>query len=306
MQIIHGYDGLTLGQRGASVALGNFDGVHRGHGAVIAAAKALVPGAPSGVVTFDPHPRRFFQPEADPFILTPLPVKAERIAALGAAFLYVLRFDAALAAMTPDDFVKTVLVDGLGVAGVATGSDFRFGVKRGGDAPTMSRLGERFGFATDALSEVYDESGGTVSSSAARQALREGRPEDATAILGAPHVIRGAVLAGDKRGRTIGFPTANLSLEGILVPAFGVYAITTRFADGRTARGVANLGMRPTFDKTVPILEAHLFDFDRDIYGETASVSLHRFIRPERRFDGLDALKTQIALDVEAAQAAPI
>ncbi len=304
MQIIHGYDGLSQGQRGASVALGNFDGVHRGHGAVIAAAKALVPGAPTGVVTFDPHPRRFFQPDADPFILTPLPVKAARIEALGVDFLYVLNFDAALAAMTPDAFVETVLVNGLGVSGVTTGGDFRFGTKRGGDAAVMQSLGERFDMRTAALDEVFDESGGTVSSSAARQALREGRPEDAAAILGTPHLIHGPILEGDKRGRTIGFPTANLSLDGILVPAFGVYATTATFADGSAVRGVANLGMRPTFDKTVPILEAHLFDFDRDIYGETVTVALEQFIRPERRFDGLDALKTQIALDVEAARAA--
>lgn len=302
MQIIHGYDGLSPAQRGASVALGNFDGVHRGHAAVIAAAKALLPDAPSGVVTFDPHPRRFFQPGGDPFLLTPLPVKAARVAALDVDFLYVLRFDASLAAMTPETFVETVLVKGLGIAGVTTGGDFRFGTKRGGDAAVMQKLGERFDLRTHALDEVFDETGGTVSSSMARQALREGRPGDATAILGTPHVIHGPIARGDQRGRTIGFPTANLSLEGVLVPAFGVYAITMTMADGTTHAGVANLGMRPTFDKTEPILEAHLFDFDRDIYGEAVSVALHSFIRPERKFDGLASLKAQIALDVEAAR----
>ena len=303
MQIIHGYEGLTPDQKGATVALGNFDGVHQGHAAVIAAAKALAPHAPLGVVTFDPHPRQFFQPDADPFILTPLTQKAAKVSALGVDTLYVLRFDAALAAMTPEEFVRDVLVNGLGIVGVATGSDFRFGKKRAGDSAVLQDLSTRYSYQTKALPEVADENGGLFSSSMARAALREGRPADAAAILGAPHVISGPVLKGDQRGRTIGFATANLSLDGLLAPSFGVYAITAHLPDGREVSGVANLGMRPTFEKTVPILEAHLFDFSEDIYGATINVSLHSFIRSERKFDGINALKTQIAEDAAAARA---
>jgi len=303
VQIIYGYEGLRPDQKGAAVALGNFDGVHHGHAAVIAAAKALAPDAPLGVVSFDPHPRQFFQPDAEPFILTPPAQKAAKIEALGADFLYVLSFNAALSAMTPEEFVRDVLVNGLGIVAVSTGSDFRFGTKRAGDSRVLRELSDRFAYKTGALPEVADENGGLYSSSMARDALREGRPEDAAAILGAPHVISGPVLKGDQRGRTIGFSTANLSLEGVLAPKFGVYAITAGLPDGRVVNGVANLGMRPTFEKTVPILEAHLFDFAEDIYGSVLNVALHSFIRPERKFDGIDALKSQIAQDAAAARA---
>ncbi len=303
MHIIHGYEGLTPDQRGATVALGNFDGVHRGHAAVIAAARALNPDAPLGVVSFDPHPRQFFQPDADPFILTPLAQKAAKVAALDVDFLYVLRFDKALSAMTPEEFVRRVLADGLGITGVSTGSDFRFGTQRAGDSSVLQELSGKYGYTTKALTEVADENGGLYSSSMARTALREGRPGDAAAILGAPHVIGGTVTKGDQRGRTIGFATANLPLDGLLAPQFGVYAITASLPDGRTVKGVANIGMRPTFEKTVPILEAHLFDFAEDIYGLGISVALHAFIRPERKFDGINQLKAQIAEDAAAARA---
>jgi len=302
VKIIHGYQGLKANQKGATVALGNFDGVHRGHAAVIDAARTLAPEAPLAVVSFDPHPRAFFQPDADPFILTPLTEKAEKVAALGVDRLHILQFDAALSSMTPEAFVQDVLVDGLGIVGVSTGIDFRFGAKRAGDTQVMQDLAERFGFETKALPEVCDESGGMFSSSAAREALRDGRLDDAATILGGPHRISGSVLKGDQRGRTIGFATANLSLEGILAPAFGVYAITAALPDGRALKGVANIGMRPTFEKTIPILEAHLFDFSEDIYGQSLSVTLHHFLRSERKFDGIDALKAQIAEDATAAR----
>lgn len=302
MKIIHGYQGLTADQKGATVALGNFDGVHRGHAAVIEAARGLAPDAPLAVVSFDPHPRAFFQPDTDPFILTPLTEKAEKVEALGVDRLHILRFDATLSAMTPEAFVQDVLVDGLGVVGVSTGIDFRFGAKRAGDTKVLRELADRFGFRTEALPEVCDESGGLFSSSAARDALREGRLEDAKTILGGPHRISGPVLKGDQRGRTIGFATANLSMDEVLTPAFGVYAIAASLPDGRRMKGVANIGMRPTFEKTVPILEAHLFDFSEDIYDQTLSVTLHHFLRAERKFDGIDALKAQIAEDATAAR----
>ncbi len=302
MQIIHGYQGLTPDQKSATVALGNFDGVHRGHAAVIAAARALAPEAKLGVVSFDPHPRQFFQPDAEPFILTPLAQKAEKIKALGVDILYILRFDAALSAMTPETFVRDVMVDGIGAVGVSTGSDFRFGANRAGDSALLETLSAHYPFKSVALPEVSDENGGQFSSSTARAALREGKPEDAATILGRPYVISGSVLKGDQRGRTIGFPTANLSLENILAPAFGVYAITVKLGDGSNVKGVANIGMRPTFEKTVPILEAHLFDFERDIYGQNIEVSLHQYIRGEHKFDGIEALKAQIASDADAAR----
>ncbi len=302
MKIIHGYQGLTADQKGATVALGNFDGVHRGHAAVIEAARNLAPGAPLAVVSFDPHPRAFFQPDADPFILTPLTEKAEKIKDLGVDRLHILNFDAALSAMTPEVFVQDVLVDGLGVVGVSTGNDFRFGANRAGDTQVLQKLATQFGFKTEALPEVCDESGGMFSSSAAREALQQGRLEDAETILSGPHRISGAVLKGDQRGRTIGFATANLSLDGILAPAFGVYAISATLPDGRVLKGVANIGLRPTFEKTVPILEAHLFDFSEDIYDQTLSVALHHFLRAEQKFDGIDALKAQIAKDAASAR----
>ena len=302
MKILHGYQGLSADEKGATVALGNFDGVHRGHAAVIEAARSLAPDAPLAVVSFDPHPRAYFQPDADPFILTPLTEKAQKVEALGVDQLHIIEFDAALSAMSPEVFVQDVLVDGLGVTGVATGNDFRFGAKRAGDTQVLQELAQRFGFKTKALPEVCDDSGGMFSSSSARDALREGRLADAEAILDAPHRISGPVLKGDQRGRTIGFATANLSLDGILAPAFGVYAITATLLDGRTMNGVANIGLRPTFEKTIPILEAHLFDFSEDIYDQRLSVTLHHFLRPERKFDGIDALKAQIAEDAAAAR----
>lgn len=302
MNIIHGYAGLTPDQKGATVALGNFDGVHRGHAAVIAAAKTLAPDAPTGVLTFDPHPRLFFQPDAPDFILTPLPTKTKKIAALDVARLHVVPFDAVLASMTPEQFARDVLADGLGITGVAVGSDFRFGAQRAGDAAMLAEFGARLGFKVIALDEVADEGGAMLSSSTARDALREGRPEDAAFILGAPHTISSDVMMGDQRGRTIGFPTANLSVDGVLAPKFGVYAVTVAMPDGTTTKGVANLGMRPTFDKSTPNLEVHLFDFEGDLYGQTLPVALHHFIRAEKKFDGIDALKAQIAADAAEAR----
>lgn len=302
MQIIRGYRDLDRSVRGATVALGNLDGVHLGHRAVIEAARALDPNAPLGVATFDPHPRQHFQPDAPPFLLTPIEEKARKLAGLEVERMHVIGFDGELALMPPEAFAREVLAEGLGVAGVAVGRDFRFGAKRAGDADMLASLGADLGFATAILDDVADDDGAPLSSSAARQALREGKPEAAAAILGEAHRIAGTVEEGDRRGRTIGFPTANLSLDGILWPRFGVYAITAHL-DDEALPGVANLGMRPTFDKDVPILEAHLLDVDRDLYGKRMGIALHSFIRPEQRFEGIDALRTQIAKDVQAARA---
>jgi len=306
MHIVHGYTGLpdTL-PAGPTLALGNFDGVHRGHQAVIATARSERPGAPLAVATFDPHPRSFFAPDSPPFRLTRLPEKMRKLKDLGVQTCYVLPFDAALAAMTPDDFVRRVLVESIGVSAVTVGGDFRFGAARAGNTATLEALGEQYGFGVTALETVADEEGALYSSSSARAALRGGSPRDATAILGEPHRIRGIVEQGDQRGRKLSFPTANLALDGILAPKFGVYAVEVQIMDGPHrgfVPGVANLGLRPTFEKTVPILEAHLFDFDGDLYGAEIAVALIDFIRDERRFDGLDALTKQIAADVETAR----
>ncbi len=307
MNIVHGYTGLPATLPTApTLALGNFDGVHLGHQAVIAAAREALPDAPLAVATFDPHPRAFFSPNAPAFLLTTLPEKLRKLTALGVETCYILPFDAALSQMSPDDFVRKVLVEGLGVGAVTVGGDFRFGAKRVGDTATLEKLGAASGFGVTALDTVADEEGALYSSSSARAALRDGKPQDAAAILGEPHRIRGIVEQGDQRGRTLSFPTANLALSGILAPKFGVYAVEAEILDGphkgRVA-GVANLGMRPTFEKTVPILEAHLFDFAGDLYGAEIAVSLVDYIREERKFDGLDALKAQITADSDRARA---
>ncbi len=306
MHIVHGYTDLPDDLPPApTLALGNFDGVHQGHQAVIAAAREARPDAPLAVATFDPHPRSFFAPDIPPFRLTRLPEKIRKLDALGVETCYVLPFDAALSAMTPEEFVSTVLVRNLGVSAVAVGGDFRFGAKRVGNTETLEELGQRYGFAVTALDSVADEEGALYSSSSARAALRDGNPGEATAILGEPHRIRGIVEQGDQRGRTLSFPTANLALDDILSPKFGVYAVEVEIMDGPhqgRVPGVANIGLRPTFEKTVPILEAHLFDFDGDLYGAEIAVALLSFIRPERRFDGLEALTAQIAADVGTAR----
>ncbi len=306
MHIVHGYTNPpeTL-PAGPTLALGNFDGVHRGHQAVIAAARNIRPDAPLAVATFDPHPRSFFAPESPPFRLTLMPEKSRKLAMLGVGTCYVLPFDAALSAMTPEAFVTDVLVGSIGVSAVTVGGDFRFGANRAGNTATLEALGREHGFAVTALDSVADEEGALYSSSSARAALRGGNPMDAAAILGEMHRIRGIVEQGDQRGRKLSFPTANLALDDILAPKFGVYAVEVEIMDGPhkgRVPGVANLGMRPTFEKTVPILEAHLFDFDGDLYGTEIAVGLIDYIRDERKFDGLDALTKQIAADVQTAR----
>ncbi len=303
MRVINGYKSDD-GDR-PTIALGNFDGVHRGHQAVIEAARGAVPGAPLAVVTFDPHPRAFFAPDTPAFSLTLLAEKTRKLRALGVETTHVLRFDESLSSMTPEEFVREVLVDGLNVCAVTVGGDFRFGAKRAGNTKTLAELGAVHGFSVTALDSVADEEGALYSSSSARAALREGKPEDATAILGSPHRIRGVVEMGDQRGRQLSFPTANLALDGIIAPKFGVYAVEVEILEGAHkghVSGVANLGMRPTFEKTVPILEAHLFDFEGDLYGTEIAVSLISFIRDEKKFSGLPELTAQISADAGEAR----
>ncbi len=295
--------------RGGAVAVGNFDGVHVGHRAVIAAAQAVAEaqGLPLLALTFEPHPRSLFahlngQSAPAPFRLTPGMTKIKALAELGVAAVLSLRFTPEFAQQTPDEFIQRVLIDGLGVRHVAIGHDFCFGRGRAGNAVTLSAAGS---FTVSALPPQRrakeDGAGEAFASTLIRDHLRAGRVEEAAALLGRPFTITGRVRHGDKRGRTLGFPTANIDLGEYLRPAFGVYAVTVE-ADGQGYRGVANLGRRPTVAGQAEWLEVHLFDFAGDLYGRKLTVALRHFLRPEQKFDGLTALTRQISLDVDAAR----
>jgi riboflavin kinase/FMN adenylyltransferase len=301
----YGHDALPDAARGAVVALGNFDGVHKGHAAVMAQAVELARqlGAPAGAAVFSPHPRRVFAPDTPPFALMNDAQRVRALAESGAQIVHHIAFDRALASMSPDAFVETVLHAGLGLKGVVTGADFCFGQGRAGSVYDLERLcAERGIEARVAEAVVIDGAPDKISSSAVRFALREGQPDVAAALLGRPFAIEGEVFTGDQRGRTLGFATANIRLGDYLRPAFGVYATRSHLADGRPVPGVANLGKRPTVDGLSERLEVHLFDFSGDLYGQTLETELVHFIRGERKFDGLDALKAQIAADSAAAR----
>ncbi len=295
---------LPPGLRGATVALGNMDGVHIGHRAVLAAAHAARPSAPLAVLTFEPHPREHFRPEDPPFRLTLLPAKAEALGAAGAALVVALPFDAALATMSAERFFTEVLRDGLGAVHLACGQDFAFGHRRGGDAGTLTGLAEAAGIGLTIVPPVTDAQG-PISSTRIRRALQDGYPERATAMLGRPWEIRGEVVHGDKLGRVLGWPTANLWLGRHLEPARGVYAVTAMLPDGREVKGVSNIGRRPTLGGDPETrLETYLFDFSGDLYGQEIGVKLRHFLRADAKFDGLEALKAAIARDAEDALAA--
>ncbi|MGJ3231140.1 MAG: bifunctional riboflavin kinase/FAD synthetase [Oceanicaulis sp.] len=305
MSVFHGHAGLPDPARGAVAALGNFDGVHRGHVAVIAAAKTLAADmrAPSAAAVFTPHPRLIFQPGADPFALMNDAQRVRALKAEGVDLVHHIAFDSALASMTPEAFVEEVLAKGLGLRGVVTGGDFCFGKDRAGDAAALKEIGARYGIEARIAAAVKGQGAtGKISSSDVRQRLRDGDLQGAAALLGRPFAIEGVVAEGDRRGRTIGFPTANIALGAYLRPAFGVYAVRNRLEDGRLVDGVANLGRRPTVNGTEARLETHLFDFAEDLYGRTLEVELIDFIRGERKFDGLDQLTAQIATDCDTAR----
>jgi riboflavin kinase/FMN adenylyltransferase len=292
--------------RGAAVAIGAFDGVHRGHQAVIAQARAAADrlGVPLAVVSFDPHPRRWFQPEAAPFRLMTPAQMARAMAPLGVDRLHLLPFDATMAAMTDEAFVEQVLVEGLGIRHAAVGFDFSYGKGRTGSAEGLRRQGEALGFGVTVVDRIDDGDGLKLSSSGVREALKAGDMPRAAAILGRPFAIEGEVIHGDKRGRTIGVPTANVSMADYMRPAYGVYATRTHLPDGRVIDGVANLGVRPMFEIDQPLLEVWLLDFDGDLYGQTIETELVAYLRGEMAFDGLDALKVQIGRDADAAREA--
>jgi riboflavin kinase/FMN adenylyltransferase len=286
------------------VALGNFDGVHRGHQHVIAlAAKAAgATRAPLGVVTFEPHPRRIFQPDAPSFRLMKPEQQARALADLGVDVLYVLPFDAEMANLTDQAFAQAVLQQGLGVRHVSVGFDISFGKGRTGSPESMSDYGQAMGFGVSVAPPIGGDAE-KYSSTAVRHALREGRPQDAALVLGRPFAIEGVVTHGRKLGRTIGFPTANVALEDYVAPRFGVYATRTRLPDGREIPGVANIGVNPTVGEVEPRLEVWLFDFDEDLYDQVLETDLVAFLRPEAKFDGLDPMIAQINRDALQARA---
>jgi len=290
--------------RGASAAIGNFDGVHRGHRHVIDLARRV--GAPLGVVTFEPHPREFFAPDAPPFRLMSAEARAHRLEKLGVDILAELPFDARLSALSAEEFARDILARGLGLSHVVVGADFCFGKGRVGTADMLRDFGARYGFDVT-IAELLTAEDGAVSSTAIRTALADGRPRDAAAMLDHWHRIEGPVLHGDKRGRDLGYPTANMALEGLHVPRLGVYAVLVDVLDGShagTYRGVANLGIRPMFERATPNLETYLFDFTGDLYGCHLSVGLIEWLRGEVKFDGLDALVAQMDRDSAAARKA--
>ncbi|MBN8816862.1 MAG: bifunctional riboflavin kinase/FAD synthetase [Sphingomonas sp.] len=294
--------------RGGFVALGNFDGFHLGHQAVVGRAveRARAAGRPAIVATFDPHPMRYFRPDSAYFRLTSLDQRQQLFAEAGVDAMYVFEFDAALAALSAEAFVTERLVGDLGVAGVATGEDFTFGKGRSGDIPLMRALGEANGFAVDTIAPVRLD-GETVSSTRIREALRNGDPRAAARLLTRPYTIEGVVQHGDKVGRTLGFPTANVDMANYLRPKFGIYAVRGRLPanstfGGRVLDGAANLGVRPSFDPPKELLEPYFFDFSGDLYGRTIAVELVDFIRPEAKFDTMDALMAQMAEDVATAK----
>ncbi|WP_237216662.1 bifunctional riboflavin kinase/FAD synthetase [Falsiroseomonas oryziterrae] len=288
--------------RGATVALGNFDGVHLGHQAVIRAAHGARPDLPLAALTFEPHPREHFRPEDPPFRLTLLPAKAEAMGALGVGIVHALRFDAALAAMPAEAFVEEVLHKGIGAKHLACGPDFAFGHRRGGDAAFLAREAERRGIGLTIVPPVTDEAG-PVSSTRIRRLLQDGYPDRAARELGRDHEVRGTVFRGDRLGRELGWPTANILLGRQIEPARGVYAVTVALADGGVVQGVANVGRRPTLGgDPVTRLEVHLFDWSGDLYGQEIRVRLHAFLRPDATFANLDELKAAIAADAEQAR----
>jgi riboflavin kinase/FMN adenylyltransferase len=305
MERLDGSSSVPERLRGGIVALGNFDGFHKGHQAVVgrAVVRARAEGRPALVATFDPHPVRHFKPDLPPFRLTTLDQRERLFGAAGADAMLVFHFGDALAQVTAPDFVTDYLVSRVGAAGVVTGEDFTFGKGRGGDVDVLKMLGRANRISVDAVAPVAD-AGEPVSSSRIREALEAGDCDTAARLLTRPFAIEGEVEHGDKRGRALGWPTANLALGPYLRPRFGVYAVRGRVdGSGPVLDGVANLGTRPMFDPPKELLEPCFFDFDEEIYGRTVEVELISFIRDEAAFDGLDALKAQIAADAEVARA---
>lgn len=306
MRIIRDYQFVDPADRGAAVAIGNFDGVHLGHQAVIDVVRGIAEnsGAPLGILTFEPHPREYFAPDAPAFKLMSAEAKANRLEKLGVDHLYQLNFNAALSALDAREFASQVIHKALGLTHVVVGADFCFGKGRQGTAQDLVAYGAEFGFGVT-IADLIKDGDQVFSSTAIRNALSEGRPEDAATMLGHWHRIEGPVIQGDQRGRELGYPTANMSIDGLHPPKYGVYAVTVDILDGPSQGryfGAASIGERPTFGVYKPNLEVFLFDFHADIYGANISVALVDYQRPELKFDGLDPLIKQMDLDCQIAR----
>jgi riboflavin kinase/FMN adenylyltransferase len=308
LRIFRHYNDVPPGLRGSVVAIGNFDGVHRGHRALIAEAKlqAEARKAPLAVLSFEPHPQEYFRPSPESFRLTPLRAKARLLSDLGVDALFALPFDGEMARRSPQNFVQNILLDALGISGAVVGHDFEFGQGRAGDLAALSYMGEMEGFTVTAFNTVTAAGDEKISSTLIRQLLKAAKPEEAARLLGHWWAVEARVEHGDARGRTMGFPTANMHLGHCLAPAFGVYAVRVNILDNDkvVARhdGVANFGIRPMYKVQVPLMETHLFDFDGDLYGKYLSVELISWIRPEAKFPSLEALIAQIAADAAKAR----
>ena len=307
MRVFRHFTSIPEDARGAVVAIGNFDGIHRGHQAVIGKAGRLAHelGAAHAVITFEPHPRSYFQPNGATFRLTPLRLKARLIEAMGVDCLFVLRFDKALATLTAERFVIDVLVQGLGVRHVVVGDNFHFGAGRQGDTALLDELGRSNGFGVTAMERVGGAAAEAFSSTHVREYLKAGNPTRAALLLGRYWEIEGRVEAGDGRGKDLGYATANIPIGEALNPAYGVYAVQAgidRGADTIWRAGAANFGIRPMFETETPLLEVHLLDFDEDIYGRHMRVALVDYLRPEMKFDTLEELKAQMAEDCRRAR----
>ena len=300
---LNGKERIEGDLRGAIIALGNFDGFHFGHQAV--AGKALSwardEGRPAIIATFDPHPVRIFKPGLPPFRLTSLAQRQRLFADAGASAMLVFEFDAGLAGTTAEDFVAKLLVERFGAAGVVTGADFTFGKGAKGNIDVLREVGAAHGLKNEAVSAISD-SDDVISSSRIRAALKEGHCEEANRLLTRPFAIRGEVIHGDKNGRILGYPTANIDIGEYLRPKYGIYAVKGLLPDGRVLKGAANLGIRPSFDPPKELLEPFFFDFSEDLYGQTIEIELHHFLRGERKFDDLDALKVQMEKDCDKAR----
>lgn len=293
---------ITAPMRGAIIALGNFDGFHLGHQAVakVASDWALSEKRPLIIATFDPHPVRFFRPDTPTFRLTTLEQRRALFADSGANGMLIFKFDSELASTSAANFITELLIKRLGAAGIVTGEDFTFGKGALGNIEMLKSIGEPLGLYSKAVSPVKDST--VISSSRIRKALQDGDPQTAKSLLSRPFTISGEVIDGDKNGRLLGYPTANIDMGQYLRPKYGIYAVKGRLPDGRVLNGAANLGMRPTFDPPKELLEPYFFDFAEDIYGQKIAVELHHFLRGEAKFDNLDDLKTQMAKDCDTAK----
>jgi riboflavin kinase/FMN adenylyltransferase len=296
--------GIPDALKGSIVALGNFDGFHLGHQAVVsrAIARGFHERRPVIVATFEPHPVRFFKPEVPPFRLTTLDQREQLFAHAGADAMLVFEFGAALAAMDAEEFVSDVLATKIGAAGVVTGDDFSFGKGRRGDVALLRAVGALHGVGAEAVAQV-ELDGERISSGRIREELVAGNIGEATRMLSRDYAIEGVVQRGDARGRELGYPTANITMSDYQRPKYGIYAVRVTLDDGSEHPGVASLGVRPMFDPPEELLEAYLFGFDGDLYGRTIEVALHGYIREERKFDSLNVLMAQMREDEARARA---